>query len=54
MGQISKSKAYYELGIKLLDPEAADYEEDKEMYRGLKELIDGESWKGSIEDNTNE
>ncbi len=52
LGQISKSKAYYELGLKLLDPEASDYEDDKEMYRGLKELIDGEGWKGSAEDDT--
>jgi len=51
LGQISKSTAYYELGLKLLDSEAKDYEDDKEMYRKLKELIDGESWKGSIEDN---
>ncbi len=52
--QISKSKAYYELGIKLLDSDASDYEDDKEMYRKLKEHIDSESWKGSIEDDKNE
>lgn len=54
LGQISKSKAYYELGLKLLDPETLDYEDDKEMYRKLKELIDGESWKGSIENDKDE
>ena len=54
LGQISQSKSYYELGLKLLDYEAADYEDDKEMYRRLKELIDGESWKGSIENDKEE
>ena len=54
LGQIGKSKAYYELGLKLLDSEATDYEDDKEMYRKLKELIDGESWKGSIENDKDE
>ncbi len=54
LGQINQSKAYYELGLKLLDTEATDYEYDKEMYRKLKELIDGESWKGSIENDNEE
>lgn len=54
LGQISKSKAYYELGLKLLDSEATNYEDDKEMYRKLKELIDGESWKGSTENDKDE
>jgi tetratricopeptide (TPR) repeat protein len=54
LGQISKSKAYYELGLKLLDSDATDYEDDKEMYRKLKELIDGESWKGSMENDKEE
>ena len=54
LGQISKSKSYYELGLKLLDSEATDYKDDKEMYRKLKELIDGESWKGTIENDKNE
>ena len=54
LGQISKSKAYYELGLKLLDSEAIDYEDDKEMYKRLKEHIYGESWKGSIENDTEE
>jgi len=51
LGQIKQSKAYYELGLKLLDPESTDFEDDKEMYRKLKEHIDSESWKGSIEDD---
>jgi len=50
MGEIAKSKSYYHLGINLLDEESEDYEDDLEMYRRLKEHIDGESWKGSIED----
>lgn len=54
LGQINQSKAYYELGLKLLDSEATDYEDDKEMYRKLKELIDGESWKGNIENDNDE
>ena len=54
LGQINQSKAYYELGLKLLDNEATDYEDDKEMYRKLKELIDGESWKGNIENDKDE
>jgi tetratricopeptide (TPR) repeat protein len=54
LGQISKSKSYYELGLKLLDSGATDYEDDKEMYRKLKELIDGESWKGTIENDKDE
>ena len=49
--QVKKSLVYYELGLKLLDPEAADYEEDREMYRKLKEMIDSESWKQSAEDD---
>lgn len=51
LGQISKSIAYYELGLKLLDPESEYYESDKESYRKLKEHIDSENWKGSIEDD---
>lgn len=54
LGQINQSKAYYELGLKLLDSEATDYEDDKEMYRKLKELIDGESWKGNIGSDNDE
>lgn len=54
MEQISKSKAYYELGLKRLDSDDEDYEDDKEMYRRLKEHIDSESWKGSIEDDEDE
>jgi len=54
LGQISKSKAYYELGLKLLDSEATDYADDIEMYRKLREHIDGESWKGSIENDKDE
>lgn len=52
IGKISKSYAYYELGLKLLDPKARDYEESKEMYRRLKENIDGESLKGTRENDT--
>lgn len=54
LGQISKSKAYYELGLKLLDPESEYYETDKESYRKLKKHIDSENWKGSIEDDKDE
>lgn len=54
LGQISKSKAYYELGLKLIDPESEFYETDKESYRKLKEHIDSESWKGSIEEENEE
>lgn len=35
LGQINKSKAYYELGIKLLDPEDKDYEDDKQLFRNV-------------------
>jgi hypothetical protein len=42
------------LGLKLLDSDATDYEDDKEMNRKLKELIDGESWKGSMENDKEE
>ncbi|MGD1007880.1 MAG: hypothetical protein ABR980_11700 [Ignavibacteriaceae bacterium] len=51
LGQISKSKAYYELGMKFID---LDDDDDIRLFKNLKELIDSESWKGSIEDNTNE
>ncbi len=51
LGQIANSNAYYELGLKLLDPDSPSYEDDKELFRNLKELIDGERWKGSVEDN---
>lgn len=54
LGQINKSMAYYELGLKLIDSESEFYETDKESYRKLKEHIDSESWKGNIEDNKNE
>jgi|ERR1035437_1516623 hypothetical protein len=50
IGQISISKAYYELGLKLLDTNDRGYEDDKQLFANLKELIDGESWKGNIED----
>lgn len=54
LGQISKSMAYYELGLKLIDSESEFYETDKESYRKLKEHIDSESWKGNIEDDKDE
>lgn len=54
LGQINKSKTYYDLGLKLLDPESVFYQTDKESYRKLKEHIDSESWKGSVEDNDEE
>lgn len=54
LGKINQSKAYYELGLKLLDTESSNYEDDKEMYRRLKEHIDSESWKGNIEDDEDE
>lgn len=50
LGKINKALAYYELGLKMLDPEGENYEDDKEMFRRLKEHIDSESWKGSQED----
>ena len=49
MGQINKSKAYYDLGIKFLDPNDMD---DIRLFEELKELIDGESWKGMQDDNS--
>lgn len=54
LGQINKSKTYYDLGLKLLDPESEFYQTDKESYRKLKEHIDSESWKGNVEDNNEE
>ncbi len=54
LGQITKSKAYYELGLKLLDTESKFYETDKESYGKLKELIDSESWKESIDNDKDE
>ena len=51
LGQIKKSLAYYDLGIKLLDPVDKNYENDGQLFKNLKELIDGESWKGTSEDN---
>ncbi len=54
LGQISKSKTYYELGIRLLDPNDKEYEDDKQLFQNLKEHIDGEAWKGSVEDNMDE
>lgn len=54
LGKINQSKAYYELGLNLLDSESIDYEDDKEMYRKLKEHIDSESWKGSNENDKEE
>ena len=50
LGHISKAGGYYELGIKLLDPKSRFYEDDHEMYKRLKEMIDGEGWKESLED----
>jgi hypothetical protein len=48
LGKINKSKAYYELGLKMLDTESTDYEDDKEMYRRLKEHIESENWKDGL------
>ncbi len=50
LGRIKQARAYYNLGLQLLDDEAADYEDSREMYRRLKELIDSESWKGDIDE----
>jgi hypothetical protein len=49
LGKIRKANAYYELGLKLLDEESPDYEDDKEMFCRLKEHIDSEGWKGSLD-----
>ena len=54
LGQISKSKAYYELGLKMIDSDAENYVDAKEMYKRLKEHIDGENWKGAIENDIND
>jgi tetratricopeptide (TPR) repeat protein len=54
LGQINLALTYYELGLKLLDNEAAEYADDLEMYKKLKEHIDGESWKGNIENRNDE
>jgi tetratricopeptide (TPR) repeat protein len=43
LGKINKAIAYYELGLRLLDPKASEYEESKEMYRKLKEQIDAKN-----------
>jgi len=43
--QISKARAYYDLGLKILDTESVEYVEDLKMFDRLKDLIDGESWK---------
>ena len=53
LGKLNQARAYYELGIKLLDPADEDYEDDMELFARLKELLDGESWKGALEDNDN-
>ena len=45
IGQIKKAKAYYELGIKLLDADDEDYPQDKKMYDELKSHLDSEGWK---------
>ncbi|RZK26431.1 MAG: hypothetical protein EOO43_02870 [Flavobacterium sp.] len=48
IGEIRIARSYYELGMKLLDPLEESYEDDMQLYIRLKELIDGESWKGEI------
>jgi tetratricopeptide (TPR) repeat protein len=45
LGEISKAKSYYELGLKLLDKEDSDYHSDLDLYQRLKENIDSEGWK---------
>ncbi len=50
LGKIKKAYAYYELGIGLLDKESEFYEEDIELFRRLKELIDSENWKDDLSD----
>lgn len=46
INDIEKSKAYYAMGLKRLDPEDITYDDDLEMFERLKEMIDSESWKG--------
>ena len=48
-GNIKISKSYYNLGVKLLDVESEDYDDDFEMFRRLKEDIDSEDWKEGLE-----
>lgn len=50
LGEISKAKSYYKLGLKLLDREDENYHSDLDLYQRLKEHIDSESWKEPGED----
>ena len=51
MGKIGKAKAYYELGMKLID---INNEKDMQLFKDLKELIDSESWKENDDTTTDE
>ena len=51
LGLISKSKAYYELGLKFLEPCTKSYEDDKKMFNKLRDMIDSESWKETSDDD---
>ncbi len=47
--KIKKAKAYYNLGIQLLDKNAEDYELDRASFDILKDLLNGEDWKENLE-----
>ena len=49
-GKIKEAWAYYELGLKLLDVDEEGYDDDVELYARLKEHIESENWKDSLDE----
>jgi len=42
---VSKAKAYCDLGFEMLDKKSKSHDEDRRMFTELREIIKGESWK---------
>ena len=47
IGDYAKAKHYLDLGYKMLDVNDSEYEDDKAKFDSLKDIIEGENWKGN-------
>lgn len=50
MGKIKDAKMMCNVGIKLLDDDDIDYENDKAMFFELRDMINSEGWKDDSDD----
>lgn len=49
--KMKKAKYYYNLGLLLLDKNSPDYDSDRASFDRLQDLINGEDWKETQDNN---